>query len=72
MDKARQEALANMIRAEGESEAARLITSASTPRFVELRRLEAARDIAEALAPSPHVTYLPASSPVLLNLPAKL
>lgn len=60
--KAEQEKLANIIRAEGESEAARLISDAiqkSGEGLVELRRIEAAKDIAEKLATSKNVTYLP-------------
>lgn len=72
VDKAKQEALAAMIRAEGESEAARLITQASKASFIELRRLEAARDIADTLSSSPNVAYLPSGGQVLLNLGGKL
>jgi prohibitin 1 len=68
VDRARQEAQANTIRAAGETEAARLLTLASSPAFVELRRLEAAKEIAETLANSPNVSYLPSNMPALLNL----
>ena len=67
VDKERQLALANMLRAEGESEAARLLTLASGPGFIELRRLEAARDIADTLAHSRNVVYLPSSANFLLT-----
>ena len=56
--------MAAIIRAEGESTAADLISSALTkagPGHVELRRIEAARDIAKTLAKSKNVTYLPSS-----------
>ncbi len=66
VDKAKQEALANAIHAQGESEAARLITQASSGAFVELRRLEASRDIAESLAASPNVSYLPSGGANML------
>jgi len=66
VDRARQEALANTIRAQGESEAARLITQASSPGFVELRRLEASREIAEVLATSPNISYLPSGGSNML------
>jgi len=59
VDRAKQEALANYIRAQGESEAADLLTKATGPGFVELRRLEAAKDIAESLAASKNVIYVP-------------
>lgn len=51
---------AAIIRAEGEAEAARLISEAmrSGPGFIELRRIEAFREIAETLAKSRNVTYL--------------
>lgn len=67
VEKAKQEALASMIRAEGESEAARLVTQASGPAFIELRRLEAAREIADTLSASPNVSYVPGGQ-VLFNL----
>lgn len=72
VDKAKQEALAAMIRAEGESEAARLITSATGPAFIELRRLEAAKEIADTLAASPNVSYLPGNTQMLLNVGHKV
>jgi len=62
---------AAIIRAEGESEAARLISEGmkSGPGFIELRKLEAMREIAETLARSKNVTYLPSGANVFLNLP---
>ncbi len=36
---------------------------------MELRKLEAAEDIAHALSRSPNVVYLPQGQNVLLNLP---
>jgi len=62
---------AAIIRAEGEAEAARLITEAmkSGPGFVELRKIEAMREIAETMAKSRNVTYLPAGSNVFLTMP---
>ena len=58
---AEQEKQANIIRAEGEAEAAKLVSDAlmASPALVELRRLEAAKDIADTLARSRNVTYLP-------------
>lgn len=66
-----------MVRAEGESEAARLIseaTKAAGSGMIELRRIEAARDIAGTLARSRNVTYLPSGganggTSLLLNVP---
>ena len=70
--KAEQEKQANVIRAEGEAEAAKLVSDALalSPALVELRRLEAAKDIAETLAKSRNITYLPnnGSQSLLLSL----
>ena len=64
MEKAEQEKLAGIIRAEGESTAAKLVSDAyrkSGKGHLELRRIEASREIAETLAKSGNVTYLPGS-----------
>merc|ERR1719171_559495 len=71
--KAEQEKRAVVIRAEGESESAKVVSEAleASPALVELRRIEAAKDIAETLSKSRNVTYLPSSSGgqnMLLNL----
>lgn len=68
--KLEQEKKAAIIRAEGESEAARLITHAlrSGPGFIQLRRIEAAREISETLSKSRGITYIPQSGNMLLNL----
>jgi len=70
--KVEQERRASIIRAEGEAEAARLIQEAlrGGPGFLELRRLEAAREIAETLSRSRNVVYLPKGSSMLLNFPS--
>ncbi|KAL0486720.1 prohibitin [Acrasis kona] len=60
--KAEQEKTASIIRAEGESEAANLISMAlndSGEGLVELRRIEAAKDIANTLSKGRNITYLP-------------
>lgn len=59
--KAEQEKQANVIRAEGEAEAAQLVSEAliASPALVELRRLETAKEIADTLSRSRNVTYLP-------------
>ena len=64
---------AAVIKAEGESESAKLIsqaTSAAGPGFIELRRIEAAKEIASTLARSRNVAYLPGGNGanVLLGL----
>merc|ERR1740138_1112201 len=64
VQKAEQEKRAAVIRAEGEAEAADLITEALATHgngFIEVRRIDAARDIAETLARSRNVAYLPSS-----------
>lgn len=63
--KAEQEKKAAIITAEGESEAARLISDAlarSGAGLIEIRRIEAARDIAASLARNPKVSYLPGAT----------
>lgn len=71
VQKADQERRAAVIRAEGESEAARLISDATRqagPGLVELRRIEAAKDIASQLSKAKNVTYLPPNQGTLVNL----
>lgn len=66
-----QERNAAIIRAEGESEAAKLIsdaTKAAGAGLVELRRIEAAKDIAETMSRSQNVVYLPSGGNMLLGL----
>jgi len=69
--KAEQERNAAIIRAEGESESARLISDATKlagPGLIELRRIEAAKDVADTLSKSRNVVYLPSGGNMLLNL----
>ena len=64
-----QEREAAIIRAEGESESARLISQATRsagPALVELRRIEAAREVAQTLAKSRNVMYLPGGNNQML------
>jgi len=73
VEKAEQEKLAAIIRAEGESTAAKLISdalAASGQGLVELRRIEAAKEIAQTLSSARNVTYLPTDGKqsMLLNL----
>jgi len=73
--KAEQERRAAIVRAEGESESARLISEATAMAgtgFIELRRIEAAKEIAAELARSPNVSYIPAgeNGKMLLGLNA--
>jgi prohibitin 1 len=60
-----QEAKAAIIRSEGEAEAAELISEALKdmgPGYIEVKRIDTAKDIALKLARSRNVTYLPSSS----------
>ncbi|KAI3848042.1 hypothetical protein MKW92_002797 [Papaver armeniacum] len=69
--KAEQERRAAIIRAEGESDSAKLIsdaTAAAGMGLIELRRIEASREIASTLARSPNVSYLPGGNNILLGL----
>ncbi|XP_076896534.1 prohibitin-3, mitochondrial-like [Bidens hawaiensis] len=70
--KAEQEQRAAVIRAQGESESAKLIseaTAAAGNGLIELRRIEASREISATLGKSNSVTYLPGSdSRMLLGL----
>jgi prohibitin 1 len=62
VEKAEQERQANVIRAEGEAESAEIISKAVAKAgtgLLEIRKIEAAKDIAQTLANNPNVTYLP-------------
>lgn len=62
VEKAEQERKASVIRAEGEAEAAETVSKAlakSGDGLLMIRRLDASREIAQTLAGSPNVTYLP-------------
>jgi prohibitin 1 len=65
VEKAEQEKQAAVIRAEGNAQAAEVISSAlanAGQGLIEFRRIEAAKDIAQTLAQSPNVTYLPSTN----------
>lgn len=69
--KADQERRAAIVRAEGESEAAKLISDATANAgggLIELRRIEASREIAATLAKSRNVVYLPSGNNMLLGI----
>ncbi|KAF7845803.1 hypothetical protein BT93_L0607 [Corymbia citriodora subsp. variegata] len=62
VEKAEQERQANVIRAEGEAEAADTISKAvakSGDGLIMIRRIETQRDVAQMMANNPNVTYLP-------------
>jgi prohibitin 1 len=78
--KAEQEKKAAVIRAEGEAQAAMVISRAleeSGSGLIEVRRIDAAREVAETLSRARGVTYLPTGggggggSNMLLNIDAK-
>ncbi|KAI9007324.1 band 7 family-domain-containing protein [Gaertneriomyces semiglobifer] len=78
VEKAEQEKLAAIIKAEGESQAAQLLSDAykkSGQAHLELRRIETSKEIASTLANARNVTYLPGSksggSNMLLNIGSK-
>ncbi|KAI1270022.1 putative prohibitin-1 [Xylariaceae sp. FL1019] len=65
VEKAEQERQANVIRAEGEAESAETISRAiakSGEGLIMIRKIEAAREIAQTLATNPNVSYLPGNS----------
>ncbi|OMH80714.1 Prohibitin-1 [Zancudomyces culisetae] len=65
VEKAEQERNAAVIRAEGEAEAAKVISKAlesAGQGLLQLRRIEAAREIAQTLSKSRNVTYIPSGS----------
>ncbi|OIW20422.1 hypothetical protein TanjilG_11121 [Lupinus angustifolius] len=69
--KAEQERRAAIIRAEGESDAAKLIsdaTAAAGNGLIELRRIEASREVSATLAKSPNVSYLPGGQNLIMAL----
>ncbi|KAG0566549.1 hypothetical protein M758_7G072500 [Ceratodon purpureus] len=71
VQKADQERRAAIVRAEGESEAAKLISDATANAgggLIELRRIEASREIAATLAKSRNICYLPGGNNMLLGI----
>ncbi|KAF3762895.1 hypothetical protein M406DRAFT_347715 [Cryphonectria parasitica EP155] len=73
VEKAEQERQANVIRAEGEAESADAIAKAiakSGDGLIQIRKIEASRDIANTLASNPNVAYIPGGQQgtnILLN-----
>jgi len=66
-----QEAKAVVIRAEGDAESARIIDEATIVAgtgLITLRKLEAAKEIAEVLHSSPNITFLSGNTINMLNL----
>lgn len=78
VERAEQEKLASIIRAEGESQAAQLLSDAyrkNGQAHLELRRIETSKDVASTLSKSKNITWLPSSSKsgsnILLNIDGK-
>lgn len=72
VEKAEQQKKAAVISAEGDAQAASLLAKSLAEAgegLVELRRIEAAEEIAHNLSKSRQVSYLPQGQNVLLNLP---
>ena len=72
VEKAEQQKKATVISAEGDAEAAQLLSKAfqeAGDGLIELRRIEAAEDIAYQMSRSRGVSYLPAGQGTLLTLP---
>ncbi|KAI1484984.1 prohibitin-1 [Biscogniauxia mediterranea] len=64
VERAEQERQANVIRAEGEAESADAVGRAiakSGDGLIQIRKIEASRDIAQTLSSNPNVSYLPGS-----------
>merc|ERR1711865_616908 len=74
VERTEYEKQATVIRAHGEAQSAEILTKSiaeSGAALIEIRRIEAAKDIAETLARSRNITYLPSGQNVLMNLNAK-
>ncbi|CCW64628.1 unnamed protein product [Phytomonas sp. EM1] len=66
-----QKRRAAVVRAEGEAESARLISEAiqqSGPGLLDLRRIEAAVEVANQLAPMSNTTFLPSGNSMILDM----
>ncbi|KAI0597362.1 prohibitin-1 [Biscogniauxia sp. FL1348] len=64
VERAEQERQANVIRAEGEAESAEAVGRAiakSGDGLIQIRKIEASREIAQTLSSNPNVSYLPGS-----------
>merc|ERR1719517_114972 len=71
VQRSEQERQATVIRSEGEAEAAQMISEALKEHgsgLIEVRRIDAAKDIADALSKSPNVMYLPNGQNMLLGM----
>lgn len=69
-----EEKKANILRAEGESEGAKLIAKAINEHgkgLVALRKIEAAQHIAQTLASSPNITFVSGNTLNMLQIPTR-
>jgi len=74
VEKTEYEKQATVIKADGEAQSAIILSksfSESGKGLIEMRRIEAAKEIAETLARARNVTYLPSGQGVLMNLGAR-
>jgi len=72
VEKEEQKKKATVIRSEGDSQAAQLLSKAigeAGEGLIELRKIEASEDIAYQMSQSPNVVYLPQGQQTLLSLP---
>ena len=72
VERAIQEKQSTIVKAEGEAQSAQMIGEAlaKSPSFLELRRIEAAREVAGTIATSNNRVFLTSDS-LLLNLSSK-
>ncbi|KAK0635916.1 band 7 family-domain-containing protein [Bombardia bombarda] len=71
VERAEQERQANVIRAEGEAESAETISRAIAKAgdgLIQIRKIEASREIAQTLASNPNVAYIPGGNKGNTNL----
>merc|ERR1719172_526541 len=71
VQRSEQERQATVIRSEGEAEAAKMISESLKQHgtgLIEVRRIDAAKEIADSLSKSPNVMYLPNGQNMLLSL----
>merc|ERR1711953_1097985 len=74
VQKSEQERQATIIRSEGEAEAAKMISDALKEHgtgLIEVRRIDAAKEIADSLSKSPNVMYLPPNQQMLFQIGAR-
>eukprot|EP00298_Acanthocystis_sp_HF-20_P019975 c244_g1_i2.p1 GENE.c244_g1_i2~~c244_g1_i2.p1 ORF type:complete len:301 (+),score=122.43 c244_g1_i2:53-904(+) len=73
VEKAIQDKLAVIVRAEGEAQSAKLITEASqnNPAYLALRKLELSQEIAEIISSSPNRVYLSSDTLLLPSIGTK-